>query len=43
MIAQAKKDPKAAQRIREIIADFSERDRACFDELEIITQETTSE
>ena len=41
MLAQAKKDPKAAHRLREIVATFSERDQACFDDLEIMTPEAS--
>lgn len=43
MISQAKKDPKAAQRIQEIIATFSDRDRACFDDLDLLKQESSNE
>lgn len=35
MLAQAKKDPAAAQRLKNIIAQFDDRDRACFDGLMI--------
>lgn len=43
MIAQAKKDPRAAERMKEIIATFSERDQACFDGLDLLKQESGNE
>ncbi|WP_170775857.1 mobilization protein [Ruegeria lacuscaerulensis] len=39
MLAQAKADPRSAQRLRDIIAGFSERDRACFDDLDVLKPE----
>lgn len=36
MIAHAKKDPKSAHRLKEIISSFSGRDLACFDNLEFL-------
>ncbi|WP_310622440.1 mobilization protein [Flexibacterium corallicola] len=41
MIAQAKKDPKAAERMQNIIAQFSERDRATFDGLDLLNEQET--